>query len=30
MSREEAIEFFDFNTLGTGLGENTPVFVYQL
>ena len=28
MSREEALEFFALNTLRTGLGENTPVFIY--
>lgn len=27
MSYEEAVEFFEFNSLGSGLGENTPVFV---
>lgn len=26
MTHEEAIEFFEFNTLGAGMGENTPVF----
>lgn len=27
MSREEAIEFFEFNVIGSGVGETTPVFV---
>jgi hypothetical protein len=27
MSREEALEYFYFNTLGTGLAEGTPVFL---
>jgi len=27
MSQEDAIEFFDFNTLGLSVGENTPVFI---
>jgi hypothetical protein len=26
MSHEEAVEFFEFNTLGAGMGENSPVF----
>lgn len=26
MDRDEAVEFFDFNTLGSGMGENGPVF----
>ena len=27
MSHEEAVEYFEFNTLGSYVGENTPVFV---
>jgi len=27
MSREEAEEFFEFNTIGAWVGEHTPVFV---
>lgn len=27
MTREEAVEFFDFNVIGAGMGENSPVFV---
>jgi len=27
MDHEEAVEFFEFNTLGCGVGENGPVFV---
>lgn len=27
MSREEAEEFFEFNTLGAWMGDRTPVFV---
>jgi hypothetical protein len=27
MSEEEAVEFFEFNTLGAWVGEGTPVFV---
>lgn len=27
MSREEAMEYFYFNTLGAGLTEGTPVFI---
>jgi len=27
MTREEAVEFFDFNVLGAWMGENTPVFI---
>jgi hypothetical protein len=27
MSYEEAVEYFDFNILGTWVGENTPVFI---
>lgn len=26
MSYEEAVEFFEFNTLGSWMGENTPAF----
>lgn len=26
MDHEEAVEFFEFNTLGSGMGENSPVF----
>ena len=27
MSRDEALEFFDFNVSGAYVGENTPVFL---
>ena len=27
MSKEDAIEFFEFNTMGCNLGENTPVII---
>jgi hypothetical protein len=27
MTEEEAIEFFEFNTLGAWVGEGTPIFV---
>jgi hypothetical protein len=27
MSYEEAVEFFEYNVLGAGMGENTPVFI---
>lgn len=27
MTREDALEYFYFNTLGTGLAEGTPMFV---
>lgn len=27
MSEEEAIEYFEFNTLGAWVGENTPIFI---
>ena len=27
MSREEALEYFYFNTLGIGLSEGTPIFL---
>lgn len=27
MSREEALEYFYFNTLGTGLSQGTPMFL---
>ena len=26
MSREEAVEYFDFNVIGSYMGENTPKF----
>ena len=29
MSEEEAREFFEFNTLGAYVGENTPIFVQK-
>ena len=28
MDREEAQEFFEFNTLGSWMGEGTPLFFY--
>ena len=27
MSPEEALEFFEFNIIGAGMGERTPVFI---
>jgi hypothetical protein len=27
MSEDEAIEYFEFNTLGTFVGEKTPIFM---
>ena len=27
MTREEAVEFFEFNTIGSWMGEFTPVFI---
>jgi len=27
MSREDAEEFFEFNTIGAWMGKNTPVFI---
>ena len=27
MTWEEAVEYFEFNTLGAWMGENTPVFI---
>jgi hypothetical protein len=27
MSYEEAIDFYDYNILGSWMGENTPVFI---
>jgi hypothetical protein len=27
MSYEEAVEYFDFNTIGAWVGESTPVFI---
>jgi len=29
MTREEALEFFDFNILGSHMGEKTPIFVFD-
>ena len=29
MSREEAIEFFDFNIAGAYVGEYTPIYMYE-
>jgi hypothetical protein len=29
MSREEAVEFFDFNVKGSWVGEKTPIWVYM-
>jgi len=29
MSREEAVEFFDFNVRGSWVGEKTPIWVYM-
>lgn len=30
MSEEEATEFFEFNTLGSWVGENTPLFLWRV
>jgi hypothetical protein len=30
MTREEAIEFMDFNVVGAWHGENTPIFLYEI
>ena len=30
MDRDEAVEFFEFNTIGAWVGEGTPVFVSVL
>lgn len=30
MEEDEAIEFFEFNAVGCGLGPNTPAIVKQL
>jgi hypothetical protein len=27
MSREEAVEYFEYNTLGAFMGEGTPIFL---
>ena len=29
MSYEEAIEYFDFNVIGSWIGQNTPVFIHE-
>lgn len=29
MPREDAIEYFEFNVLGSWVGEDTPIFVYK-
>jgi hypothetical protein len=29
MDKTEAIEFFNFNTLGAWVGENTPLFLWK-
>lgn len=29
MEPEEAVEFFQFNTLGAWVGENTPLFLWR-
>jgi hypothetical protein len=29
MSYEEAVEYFNFNTLGCWAGEHTPIFLYK-
>ena len=29
MSREEAVEFFDFNVRGSWVGKKTPIWVYM-
>jgi hypothetical protein len=30
MTREEAIEFMDFNVVGAWHGESTPIFLYEI
>lgn len=30
MSEEEALEFFEFNTLGSWVGEGTPLFLWTM
>jgi hypothetical protein len=30
MSYDEAVEFFEFNTLGAWVGEGTPVFIKRI
>jgi len=30
MSHEEACEWYDYNIVGAYLGENTPIYVYDL
>ena len=27
MTEEEAVEFFEYNTLGSWVGDNTPIFI---
>ena len=27
MSREEAVDFFEYNTIGAWVGDDTPIFV---
>ena len=29
MSEEEAIEYFEFNTLGSYVGKQTPIFIWE-
>ena len=29
MTRDDALEFFSFNTLGSWVGENTPLYVWR-
>jgi len=29
MTREDAMEYFDYNQAGAYVGENTPVFIYR-
>ena len=30
MTREDAVEFWEYNQLGSGMGENTPVFIEKI
>ena len=27
MSKEDAVEFFEFNVVGSYMGDNTPIFI---
>jgi len=30
MTEEEAVEYFEFNTVGAWMGENTPIFITKI